>query len=59
MCMVKCGGALSCQCLPLLAQSSGPKKKKGVKDHIPYRDSVLTWILKENLGEEFGSSSVL
>ena len=39
--------------VPLCAlQSSGPKKKKGGKDHIPYRDSVLTWILKENLGEE-------
>lgn len=24
------------------------KKKKGC--HIPYRDSVLTWLLKENLG---------
>ena len=24
------------------------KKKKG--DHIPYRDSVLTWLLRENLG---------
>lgn len=24
------------------------KKKKG--DHIPFRDSVLTWLLRENLG---------
>ena len=27
------------------------KKKRGAKEHfIPYRDSVLTWILRENLG---------
>ncbi|XP_061593550.1 kinesin-like protein KIF1A isoform X7 [Cololabis saira] len=32
---------------------SGPnknKKKKKVESHIPYRDSVLTWLLRENLG---------
>ncbi|XP_059923190.1 kinesin-like protein KIF1A isoform X4 [Gadus macrocephalus] len=32
---------------------SGPnknKKKKKVENHIPYRDSVLTWLLRENLG---------
>ena len=47
-------------CLLLCAmQSSAPKKKKGMKDHIPYRDSVLTWILKENLGQHSGSSFVL
>ncbi len=31
-----------------------PNKKqlspKGISDHVPYRDSVLTWILKESLG---------
>lgn len=27
---------------------SSKKKKKG--EYIPYRDSVLTWLLKENLG---------
>lgn len=31
----------------MLAQAL-KKKKKG--DHIPYRDSVLTWLLRENLG---------
>lgn len=25
-------------------------KKKKKADHIPYRDSVLTWLLRENLG---------
>ena len=33
-----------------LAEQAGAKKK--TKAHfVPYRDSVLTWILKENLGE--------
>ncbi|XP_059352577.1 kinesin-like protein unc-104 [Daphnia carinata] len=31
-----------------LAEMAMKKKKKG--DHIPYRDSVLTWLLRENLG---------
>ncbi|XP_065560293.1 kinesin-like protein unc-104 isoform X2 [Artemia franciscana] len=31
-----------------LAEMASKKKKKG--DHIPYRDSVLTWLLRENLG---------
>ena len=32
--------------------STKSKKKKGAKSemHIPYRDSVLTWLLRENLG---------
>ena len=30
-----------------IAISSGKRKKK---EFVPYRDSVLTWILKENLG---------
>ena len=34
-----------------LAEQAGRKKRKG--DFIPYRDSQLTWILKENLGECF------
>ncbi|KAA1070348.1 kinesin-like protein Klp8 [Puccinia graminis f. sp. tritici] len=32
------------------AGSSGPGKKKKADDHVPYRDSVLTWLLKDSLG---------
>ena len=28
------------------------KEKVDREKYVPYRDSVLTWILKENLGEE-------
>jgi kinesin family protein 1 len=31
------------------ASSADPKRKKK-EDHVPYRDSVLTWLLKESLG---------
>jgi hypothetical protein len=31
-----------------MMQSSGKKRRRS--DFIPYRDSVLTWLLKENLG---------
>lgn len=34
--------------LLLLLQQSSKKRRS---DFIPYRDSVLTWLLKENLGE--------
>ncbi|XP_061549094.1 kinesin-like protein KIF1A isoform X2 [Phycodurus eques] len=37
----------------LAEQDSAPnknKKKKKVENFIPYRDSVLTWLLRENLG---------
>jgi kinesin family protein 1 len=36
-----------------LAEAGDPAKKRkaaGQKDFIPYRDSVLTWLLRENLG---------
>ena len=35
-----------------LAEMSSASKNKNKKksDHIPYRDSVLTWLLRENLG---------
>ena len=32
------------------ASSSAGGKKKKKADFIPYRDSVLTWLLRENLG---------
>lgn len=38
-----------------LAEQSGRKKRKG--DYIPYRDSALTWILKENLGKKIVGAS--
>lgn len=43
-------GAL--QPFPLLFIPQNKKKKK--TDFIPYRDSVLTWLLRENLGEDGG-----
>jgi len=33
-----------------LAEQSNPDRKKKGKDFVPYRDSVLTWLLKDNLG---------
>ncbi|RXK41996.1 kinesin [Tremella mesenterica] len=33
-----------------LAQASNQTGKKKKDDHVPYRDSVLTWLLKESLG---------
>ena len=35
---------------PRYAQAGGVNKKKKKGDFIPYRDSVLTWLLRENLG---------
>lgn len=34
---------------------SPQNKKKKKTDFIPYRDSVLTWLLRENLGEDTGT----
>ena len=31
-----------------LAQASSGKTRKGKDDHVPYRDSVLTWLLKDS-----------
>ncbi|KAF7301241.1 Kinesin-like protein [Mycena indigotica] len=37
--------------LALASQSDGKKGKKGkAEDFVPYRDSVLTWLLKDSLG---------
>ncbi|KAL0949081.1 hypothetical protein HGRIS_009175 [Hohenbuehelia grisea] len=37
--------------LALASQAEGKKGKKGkAEDFIPYRDSVLTWLLKDSLG---------
>ncbi|KUI58477.1 hypothetical protein VP1G_05783 [Cytospora mali] len=33
-----------------LAEMSTGKKKKGAASQVPYRDSVLTWLLKDSLG---------
>ena len=38
-----------------LAEQAGSNKKK----FVPYRDSVLTWILKENLGKFNFSASYI
>ncbi|EGD83650.1 hypothetical protein PTSG_04256 [Salpingoeca rosetta] len=37
-------------CISALAERSSPSKKKKKGHFIPYRDSVLTWLLKESLG---------
>ncbi|KAH8918304.1 the Kif1a motor domain complexed with Mg-Amppcp, partial [Atractiella rhizophila] len=34
----------------LATQSTATTKKKGGAEHIPYRDSVLTWLLKDSIG---------
>lgn len=33
-----------------LAQASEAKGKRKKEEFVPYRDSVLTWLLKESLG---------
>eukprot|EP00696_Hemimastix_kukwesjijk_P015989 gnl/Hemi2/4282_TR1497_c0_g1_i1.p1 gnl/Hemi2/4282_TR1497_c0_g1~~gnl/Hemi2/4282_TR1497_c0_g1_i1.p1 ORF type:complete len:1126 (+),score=475.80 gnl/Hemi2/4282_TR1497_c0_g1_i1:154-3531(+) len=37
-------------CIKALAELSKPQPKGGKKPFVPYRDSVLTWLLKESLG---------
>ncbi|KDQ65088.1 hypothetical protein JAAARDRAFT_146452 [Jaapia argillacea MUCL 33604] len=36
--------------LAVASQLDPKKKKKGGEDFVPYRDSVLTWLLKDSLG---------
>ena len=42
---------LALDLIALMPKMLQAKKKKGKQDFIPYRDSVLTWLLRENLGE--------
>ena len=35
---------------PQASKNLNPKKSKSKETFVPYRDSVLTWILRENLG---------
>lgn len=35
-------------CIVIFTKQATKKKKRA--DHIPYRDSALTWLLRENLG---------
>ena len=37
-------------CVNCIHVQSAPGKKKKKGEFIPYRDSVLTWLLRENLG---------
>ncbi|KAG1892474.1 P-loop containing nucleoside triphosphate hydrolase protein, partial [Suillus subluteus] len=36
--------------LALVSQDGGKKKKGKAEEFVPYRDSVLTWLLKDTLG---------
>ncbi|TFK56261.1 kinesin-like protein [Heliocybe sulcata] len=36
--------------LAVASQADTKKKKKGAEEFVPYRDSVLTWLLKDSLG---------
>ena len=43
------GDALD-DCVTFISAASGKRDKSGKKTHVPYRDSTLTWLLKDNLG---------
>ncbi|KAJ9459529.1 Kinesin-like protein unc-104 [Diplonema papillatum] len=32
------------------SRAAGPAQRRGLGGHVPYRDSMLTWLLKESLG---------
>ena len=49
VCVHVCVCVCVCVCCAIADQSKGKGKRRSMA-HIPYRDSVLTWLLKDSLG---------